>query len=189
MYKSNMNQARLAYDQRSLLSVELTRLLIATILLLLLPMGNIHAQVVQLNRTIYISKFTCGNQTQFSITSPTPLEPGRYSTSFAVFNPNTNPLSGLSAFSSIPGQSNVLVRTFNLPSFGTALIDCSDILNTFGVSGTPNAVVGYIYVRRGQDDLEVQTTFSRTAVVSRGVGAAIDVEKVEPRPVRLLKRQ
>lgn len=173
----NMRQAVLAAPQSGLMSLTMKRMLIAVVFLF--SCGEIQAlEIIQpLSPTIYISKFSCGFQGRLSLNSPTDLEPGRYQTSFAIFNPNTYSRGNITVFASITGQPAVPVETLTLPAFGSGSINCSDLFSAFGVNGTPNAVVGFIYVRRSQVDLEIQTTYSR----SIPEGASIDVERIEPR--------
>ncbi len=178
MNKFNMKQSTLAGNKSALFSVTMSRILIAAAFVF--SNGEIHAApslFQPLSPTIYISKFSCGFQGRLSLNSPTALEPGRYQTSFAMFNPNRNPLGNVSVFASISGQPAVPVKSLSLAAFGSGLVNCADIFSAFGVNGTPNAVVGFIYVRRSQPDLDVQTTYSRSVPG----GASIDVERVEPR--------
>ncbi|MEE9345142.1 MAG: hypothetical protein V3U88_06000 [Methylococcales bacterium] len=185
MNKFNLKQLTLAGNQSALLSVTMSRILIAAAFIF--SYGEIHAQTIfqPISPTIYISKFSCGFQGRLSLNSPTALEPGRYQTSFAMFNPNRNPLGNVSVFASISGQPAVPVKSLSLPAFGSGLVNCADIFSAFGVNGTPNAVVGFIYVRRSQSDLDVQTTYSRSVPE----GASIDVERVEPRKMDFSRSQ
>ncbi len=141
--------------------------------------GNTHARTAfqPISPQIYVSKFSCGFQGLQSVNSPTDLEAGRYQTSVAIFNTGANPLSNISIFASIPGQSAVQVDRLSIPGYGAGMINCADLFSAFGVNGSPNAIVGFIYVRRLQNDLEIQTTFTRSV----SGGASIDVENIEPR--------
>lgn len=136
---------------------------------------------------IYVTKFICGLQGQSGLNSNTDVEAGRYQTSVAMFNPNNNALTNVVVNASIPGNPAVFVNSLTIPPSGTALINCRDILSSLGVIGAPNAVVGFISVKRAVNDLEMQTTYTRTVPG----GATIDVERIEPRQQtsRLIKIQ
>lgn len=163
---------------------------IAIAVLSCLPVSDSHAQILQLARNVYTSKFTCGSQRPSSVNLPTPLEPGRYATSFALFNPTTIALSNIRVSVSIPNQPNVAIDSVSLAPLETALFDCGDILNRLGVLPVPDAVVGHIYATHSSGEIEVQPTFTRTTRLSDGAGegAAMDVEKISPRQINLLRQ-
>lgn len=152
---------------------------LALTLLGLMLCGESSAQTLIASRMIHVygSKFICGLQGQSGINSDTDVEAGRYQTSVGMFNPNNHTLSNVAVFASIPGNPAVFVDTVTILPSGTALINCKKILNALFQNGTPRAVVGFISVKRTVDDLEMQTTYTRTVPG----GATIDVEHIEPR--------
>lgn len=105
---------------------------------------------------------------------------------------------------------NPLVRRFPLTrALNTYTVTCEDILNGFGVSVSNEAYEGFLYIERSKPDLEVQAVYTYASrdeftdwlgvdsngnVVQNpevnlisiggagglGLGASIDVERVEP---------
>jgi len=173
----NSKQSALTTNLNAGFSATINRLLIASAFLFCF--GEVQARTIFQPRSslTYISKFSCGFQGRQSVNSPTNLEAGRYQTSFAVFNPGANALTNISVFASIPGQPAVQVDALSIPGLGTGLVNCADLFSAFGVIGSPNVVVGFIYIKRLQNDLEIQTTFTRSVTG----GASVDVERIEPR--------
>lgn len=178
--------------RRSAQSIGMSRLLVAAVLAL--PVSLVCAQTPQkilpvqgiqnLSPTIYSSTFICGSQRQLSVNTPVKVEPGRYSTTLAILNPSSTPRGTVGVFASTESETAVPVANFNLQAFESKEIGCEDIFAALGALPVPDATVGYIYVMRFQDDLEVQTIFSRTTQSSDGdthKGAAIDVERIHPR--------
>lgn len=178
--------------RRTQLATGMSRLLMAAAITLTAvpvcaqpPQKILSVQGIQkLSPTLYSSTFICGSQTQLSVNTPVKVEPGRYSTELAIFNPSSTPLGTVSVFVSTENDTAVPVDSFKLEAFESKETGCEAIFDALGALPVPDATVGYIYVMRFQDDLEVQAVFSRTTQSSDGAthqGAAIDVERIHPR--------
>ncbi|NHN38194.1 hypothetical protein G8764_12875 [Pseudomaricurvus alcaniphilus] len=156
----------------------------------LLASASASAQL-SLGRQLYAAPFSCGAQRALSVNLPTTLETGQYATSFSAFNASSTTTGVISVFAALPGAAPVFVESYSLPGYGNATTDCADIIAALGVIGVPDAVVGYVHLLRATDDLEVYTTYSRTASSNGGAqatpvaGASVDVERVEPRLVEI----
>jgi len=148
------------------------------------PAGEAHAQT-QLARTTYLAKLQCGSQGVLALSQQQPLEAGVYGTSYTIFNPDPNNPRTVTVQASLAGAQTgaMSIKTETIPPLETMSVRCAEVLPVFGVLGTPNAVVGSLFVIRNTDDVEVRVGYTERSLGSNAAngGVSTDVERVAPR--------
>jgi len=144
------------------------------------------------------------------ITEYSALEPGNYATALNILPLNdVHPQIEVYA-SMVDSPINPVVAQFPAPiSFRTLTLTCTDIIDSFGLAVSDEAYEGFLYIKRRKPDLEVQAVYTYASrdeftdwlgvdqqgnVVPNpeinlisiggagglGLGASIDVERIEP---------